>query len=109
MGRRRGRCGHAPALAVRHATRAMTPRTSLSFDSVTKLAVAALALRLVEQRRRRLQDPISRWYPRWRADPRATVADLLGHTAGTRDPSDAQLARAVRREGVPITPRLSIS
>jgi D-alanyl-D-alanine carboxypeptidase len=39
---------------------AMSTRTSLPFDSVTKLAVAALALRLAEQGRLRLDDPIGR-------------------------------------------------
>ena len=60
--------------------------TALPFDSITKVATAALALRLVEERKLRLEDPIVRWYPGWRGDARATVADLLGHTAGIRDP-----------------------
>jgi D-alanyl-D-alanine carboxypeptidase len=64
----------------------MTPETSLPFDSITKLAAAALALRLVEQGRLGLDDRITRWYPDWRGDARATIRDLLGHTAGTRDP-----------------------
>jgi D-alanyl-D-alanine carboxypeptidase len=64
----------------------MTPETSIPFDSITKLAAAALAMRLVEEGRLGLDDPITRWYPDWRGDPRATIRDLLGHTAGTRDP-----------------------
>jgi len=72
--------------AVVKPKRAMTTDTSLPFDSVTKIATAALALRLVEEGRLRLEDPIVRWYPRWRGDRRATIRDLLGHTAGTRDP-----------------------
>jgi D-alanyl-D-alanine carboxypeptidase len=72
--------------AVVKPRRAMTPDTSLPFDSVTKIAAGALALRLVEQGRLRLDDPITRWYPAWRGDDRATVRDLLGHRAGTRDP-----------------------
>jgi len=74
--------------AVVKPKRAMTTATSLPLDSVTKLAAAALAMRLVEQGRLRLDDPIVRWYPGWRGDRRATVRDLLGHTAGTRDPLD---------------------
>jgi len=64
----------------------MTPKTALPFDSITKMATAALALRLVEEGRLRLEDPIVRWYPRWRGDRRATIRDLLGHTSGARDP-----------------------
>jgi CubicO group peptidase (beta-lactamase class C family) len=83
---------------------AMTTRTSFHFASVTKMATAALALRLVEQGRLGLGDPITRWYPAWRGDRSATVRDLLGHTAGTKDPTDAALARLDRR-GRPLTVR----
>src|SRR4051794_17040427 len=82
---------------------AMTTRTSFSFASVTKMAMAALALRLVEQGRLRLDDPIIRWYPAWRGDRSATVRDLLGHTAGTKDPTNAAMARLLR--GGPFTVR----
>ena len=72
--------------AVLKPRQAMTTDTALPFDSVTKLAVAALAMRLVEQGRLDLDDPIRRWYPRWRGDKEATVRDLLGHTSGLVDP-----------------------
>jgi D-alanyl-D-alanine carboxypeptidase len=72
--------------AVVKPKRAMTSETALPFDSITKVTVGVLALRLVEAGRLRLDDRIVRWYPRWRGDRRATVRDLLGHTAGTRDP-----------------------
>ena len=54
--------------AVVKPRRPMTPATSLAFDSVTKLAAAALAMRLVEEGKLRLDDPIVRWYPGWRGD-----------------------------------------
>jgi D-alanyl-D-alanine carboxypeptidase len=75
----------AAGRAVLHPPRPMTTRTALPFDSVTKIATAALALRLVERQRLSLDDPITRWFPRWRGDREATVRDLLGHTAGVRD------------------------
>ena len=75
--------------AVVKPKRPMTPDTSLPFDSITKLAAALLALRLVEEGKLRLDDPIVRWYPGWRGDARATVRDLLGHTSGARDPQGA--------------------
>ena len=64
----------------------MTPDTAFPLDSITKTTVAALAMRLVEEGRLRLDDPVVRWYPRWRGDDRATIRDLLGHTSGARDP-----------------------
>jgi D-alanyl-D-alanine carboxypeptidase len=77
----------AVGLAVLHPARRMTTRTSFSLDSVTKLATAALALKLAEEGRLSLDDRIGRWYPAWRGDPAATVRDLLGHTAGLTDPN----------------------
>ena len=54
--------------------------------------------------------PDPRWWPAWRGDPEATVRDLLGHTSGMRDPSDARSrtgvrapARASRREYIAAT------
>jgi D-alanyl-D-alanine carboxypeptidase len=83
----------AAGVAVLEPARAMTSSTSLPFASITKVAVAAVALRLVEQGRLRLGDPIVRWYPAWPGDRRATVRDLLGHTAGIGNPPDAYFGR----------------
>jgi D-alanyl-D-alanine carboxypeptidase len=89
--------------AVLHPRTSWTPRTSITFDSVTKIATAALAMRLVEQGLLRLEDPIRRWYPAWRGDPRATIRDLLGHTAGIADPDDRFFAAMVRHPSRPVT------
>ena len=43
-------------------------------------------MRMVEEGRLRLDDPVARWYPAWRGSRRATVRDLLGHTSGALDP-----------------------
>ncbi len=72
---------------------AMMTRTAFPFDSVSKMATAALALRLAEDGRLDLHDPVVRWYPEWRGDPAATVDDLLGHTSGARDISDIAFSR----------------
>ncbi len=85
--------------------RAMTSATALSFASITKVATAALAMRLVEQGRLALDDPILGWYPAWRGDPHATVRDLLGHTSGIADPDDAWFARLVRHPRRVVTQR----
>lgn len=83
----------AAGLAVLKPERRMTSRTSLPFASITKVATAALAMRLVEQGKLRLDDPIVSWYPAWRGDRTALVRDLLGHTAGIGDPPDAYFER----------------
>jgi D-alanyl-D-alanine carboxypeptidase len=86
----------AAGLAVLEPARRMTRQTAVPFASITKVATAALAMRLVEQGRLRLDDPIVQRYPRWRGDREATVRDLLGHTAGVGDPPDAFFARLGR-------------
>ena len=89
---------------------AMMTRTAFPFDSVSKMATAALALRLAEDGRLDLHDPVVRWYPGWRGDPAATVDDLLGHTSGARDISDVAFSRiqlSGRRLSVNTTLRAS--
>jgi D-alanyl-D-alanine carboxypeptidase len=99
----------ATGAAVLEPRRAMTPATALPFDSVTKVATAALALRLAEMGRLRLNDPITRRYGEWRGDPNATVRDLLGHTAGLGDPPAAFWQRMLRRRREQVTAREFIS
>lgn len=91
--------------AVLKPRRAMTSDTALPFDSVTKVAVAALTMRLVEQHRLGLDDPIAKWYPAWRGDPRATIRDLLGHTSGMRDPPEPFWNRVLKDKQRTVTPR----
>jgi len=81
--------------AVLHPRRPMTTDTAIPFDSITKIVTASTAMRLVEQGRLRLDDPIRRWYPAWRGDPEATVRDLLGHTSGMGRPPDAFFFRVL--------------
>jgi D-alanyl-D-alanine carboxypeptidase len=95
--------GHAGD-AVLKPRRPMTSHTALPFDGVTSVAVAALTMKLVEQGKLALADPISRWYRDWRGDPDATISDLLGHTSGLGDPPDAVLFRA-GAQGKLVTPR----
>jgi D-alanyl-D-alanine carboxypeptidase len=91
--------------AVVKPRQAMTTTTSLPFDSITKTAVAALAMRLVEEGRLTLDDPIDRWSPRWRGDTRATVRDLLGHTSGLGNPPERFFAAFLENPRRPVTPR----
>jgi D-alanyl-D-alanine carboxypeptidase len=91
--------------AVVKPRQAMTTATALPLDSVTKTAVAALAMRLVEQGRLALDDPIRRWYPHWRGDPEATVRDLLGHTSGLGDPPESFFVSVLDHPRRRFTPR----
>ena len=92
--------------AVLHPRRPMTTATAIPFDSVTKIVTASTAMRLVEEGRLRLDDPIRRWWPAWRGDPEATVRDLLGHTSGLkRDPPEAYMMRVYAHPRVTATRR----
>ncbi len=102
----------AAGAAVLKPAQPMTPDTTLPFDSITKIATAALVMRLVEQGRLELDDPIVKWYPGWRGDPEATVRDLLGHRSGTSEPPppfwDSVLRRprvVTAREFIAATPK----
>jgi D-alanyl-D-alanine carboxypeptidase len=99
----------ADGFAVVATKQPMTPHTSMPLDSVTKMATAALALRYAEEGRLRLDDTIKRWYPAWNGDPRATVRDLLGHLAGTRDSRDSFYVRVGSHPRATVTPRESIA
>jgi D-alanyl-D-alanine carboxypeptidase len=104
-----GEWSSADGLAVVATKQPMTPRTSVPFDSVTKTATAALALRYADEGRLRLDDTIKRWYPAWDGDPRATVRDLLGHVAGTRDSRDSFYVRVGTHPRATFTPRQAIA
>jgi D-alanyl-D-alanine carboxypeptidase len=99
----------ADGFAVVATKQRMTPRTSMPFDSVTKTATAALALRYAEEGRLSLDDPIKRWYPAWNGDPRATVRQLLGHQAGTRDARQAFYVRVGTHPHASVSPRQMVA
>jgi D-alanyl-D-alanine carboxypeptidase len=68
--------------ATRTPVRAQTP---FALASVTKFLVGALAVKLAEQGRLRLDSPVSRWLPRWPYADRITVRQLLNQTSGIAD------------------------
>lgn len=62
-----------------------TDRTIFDLASLTKvIATGSLAMRLVDQGRLRLDDPVGRWLPAWRGADRndVTIRDLLAHAGG---------------------------
>ena len=78
----------AGGFADREAGRPMAEDTIFRLASITKPVVAAAAMRLVEERRLGLDDPVTRWLPEFTprlADgtaPVITLKQLMTHTAG---------------------------
>ena len=78
----------AAGLADREAARPMREDTIFNYSSVTKPIVTAAAMKLVEQRRIGLDDPVTRWLPDFKpkladgSTPVITLRELLTHTAG---------------------------
>ena len=69
---------------------AMDPAMRLGIGSISKNITATLLARLAEQQRLSLDDPISRWLPPiTHVDPAITVRQLLNHTSGVFDITDA--------------------
>lgn len=83
----------------------VTRATPFSVGSITKTFVAALILRLAEEGRLSLDDPVARWLPGLSATkvpPTVTIRQLLDHTSGVYDYFsnaliDPALTRAKRR------------
>jgi D-alanyl-D-alanine carboxypeptidase len=92
------------AVAATHAK--VTPETPFAIGSVTKTFTAALILRLADQGRLTIDDPLSRWLPDYPNAARITLRMLLQHTSGLADffqnpKFDAALNRAKGRAWTP--------
>jgi D-alanyl-D-alanine carboxypeptidase len=69
---------------------AMDTAMRLGIGSVSKTITAALLVRLAEQGRLSLDDPLSRWLaPMPHVDPAITVRQVLNHTSGVFDVTNA--------------------
>lgn len=67
----------------------LDPAMRLGIGSISKNITAALLVRLAEQGRLSLDDPLSRWLPPIaQVDPAITVRQLLNHTSGVFDLTD---------------------
>jgi D-alanyl-D-alanine carboxypeptidase len=71
------------AVAATHAK--VTPQTPFPIASVTKTFTAALILRLAEQGRLTIDDPLARWLPDYPNAAHITLRMLLTHTSGLAD------------------------
>ena len=92
------------AVASTHAK--VTPQTPFAIASVTKTFTAALILRLAEEGRLAISDPLSRWLPDYPNAARITLRMLLQHTSGLADffqnpKFDALLKSSKRRVWTP--------
>jgi len=59
-----------------------TPRTKFGLASISKLLTAIAVLRLVEQERLALEDPLSKFLPEFPGGERITLEMLVAHRAG---------------------------
>ena len=92
------------AVAATHAK--VTPQTPFAIASVTKTFTAALILRLADEGRLTIDDPLARWLPDYPNAARITLRMLLQHTSGLADffqnpKFDAALNRAKGRVWAP--------
>ena len=73
----------------------MTPATPVKIGSVTKQLTAATLLKLQEQGKISLADPLSRWIPEVRYQPEPSIAQVMQMVAGIpgadKDPDDLLL------------------
>jgi D-alanyl-D-alanine carboxypeptidase len=68
----------------------MDPALRLGMGSISKSITATLLVRLAERGRLSLDDPVSRWLPPMpHVDPAITVRQLLNHSSGVYDVTDA--------------------
>jgi D-alanyl-D-alanine carboxypeptidase len=65
--------------------RPVEPDTVFAIASITKTFVTAVVLQLVDEGRVSLDDPLSRFLPRYPRARDITLRDLLGHTSGVHD------------------------
>lgn len=105
----------AAGLADREAGRAMREDSVFLYASLTKPMVTAAALRLVEEGRIALSDPVTKFLPDFRpkladgSEPVITIHHLLTHTAGLiygfTEPADGPYHRAGVSDGLDVPGR----
>jgi CubicO group peptidase (beta-lactamase class C family) len=78
-----------------------TTRTKLRLASVSKPFAALAVLKLVEQDRLRLADPLARYVPDFVGAEQITIRHLLTHTAGLPDFVSFEDAKTMTRDSAP--------
>jgi D-alanyl-D-alanine carboxypeptidase len=84
----------------------MRPDTPMPIASVTKPLIAALAVALAQEGRLSLDDPLSRWVPRYPNARNITLRQLLNHTSGLFgvDENDAYVEAVLGHRSRALTP-----
>ncbi|WNG37742.1 beta-lactamase family protein [Archangium violaceum] len=100
----------AAGLADREAKKPMREDALFRLASLTKAMTSVAALKLVEQGKLRLEDPVTKWIPTFRpklpdgTEPVITVRQLLTHTAGLTydllEPADGPYHKARVSSGI---------
>jgi D-alanyl-D-alanine carboxypeptidase len=74
------------------------PSMRYAIDSVSKEFTAAAVLMLAQEKKLSLSDPVGKWFPQLGAASKATLRQILTHTAGIRDywPQDYVPAEMLR-------------
>lgn len=75
-------------VADRSTGRAIRPDDRFRIASITKSFVATLVVRLAQDHRLRLDDPVVRYLPEYALDAGITIRQLLQHTSGLFDIAD---------------------
>ena len=108
-----GRWSGGSGVADRRTGTRVTGRTTFAIASITKAFVGALALKLAQERRLSLEEPLSRTLPRWPYADRITLRHLLAQTSGVshlRGRYESALLRAIDRDpGAYWSPRRVLS
>lgn len=108
----------AAGLGDREAGRPMREDAIFRLASVTKPLVSAAAMKLVEEGRLKLDDPVTGTLPDFRpkladgSSPPITIAQLLSHTAGLSygffEPADSAYRRLAVSDGLDSVPGLTL-
>jgi D-alanyl-D-alanine carboxypeptidase len=99
-------------VADRRSGRRATARTTFAIASITKAFVGALSLKLAQEGRVSLDDPLGRTLPRWPHADRITLRHLLRQTSGISrfDGLESPVFRAIQRDpGAFWSPRRVLS
>ena len=86
-------------MADRRTGKRVTGRTTFAIASITKAFIGALSLKLAEERRVSLDEPLSGTLPRWPYADRITLRHLLAQTSGVSrfDGLGSAILRAIER------------
>ena len=87
-------------VADRRTGRRVTARTTFAIASITKAFMGALAVKLAQEGRVRLDEPLSGTVPRWPYGDRITLRHLLAQTSGVSrfDGLGSPIFRAIERD-----------